>query len=212
MRFLMLFVMLPATLGVAQDKPKVTRPMVERFKKLTPEQKRRLGERLEAFRKLTPEERHRLKENLERFRKLPPEKQEKLRGIFEKMTPEEKVRASELASGFAKWSKARLGVDSFPRLLFFRWAGTHHAGRLEELKSLDERKRKDEFLRLAHEFREVVLKQVEEHAALHHCVGAADLAKLREESFGQFWSLAELLNRQCPKRKGPHPPKRPNHR
>ena len=53
-----------------------TRARLERFRKLTPEQKQHLRERVERLKKLEPEERRRLGENLRRFREMPaPDRQ-----------------------------------------------------------------------------------------------------------------------------------------
>ncbi|MBI4564896.1 MAG: DUF3106 domain-containing protein [Planctomycetes bacterium] len=185
--------------------PRVHRSLLERFKKLTPAQKERLRERLEIIKKMTPEERRRLRENLRRFRELPPARRRRIVERFEKMTPEERRRAIELASGFFRWMHGRFGVDRFPRRAFFGWMRARHRDALEKLKQLEPGPRKDEFLKLAHEYRVFRLKQIRDHAGRHGCIQEKELQGLTEASFPEFWVDLERLSLQCPKR---HPRKR----
>jgi hypothetical protein len=196
-----------AVLGAAAQegsKPKIDRALVERFRLLNPEQKELLRKRLEAVRKLTAEERERLHENLERFRSLPAERQKALRERLEKMTPDERKRMAELATGFFRWMQARYGEVRFPRQPFFRWAAARRPEALEELKGLEPGPRKDAFLKLAHEYREFMIQQLRQHARRHGCVPASQLQELEAEDFGSFWQAAERLARSCP-----NAPKRP---
>jgi len=189
-------------------RPRIDRALLEKFHKLTPEQKARLKERVEAVRKLAPEERRRLIENLEKFHSLAPERQKVLRDRLEKMEPDERRRQAELATGFFRWMQARYGAVRFPRQGFFRWVALRRPEAFEELKSLEPLPRKDAFLRLAHEYRVFLIQQFRQHERRHGCVTAEQIQALEAEDFGPFWEGAERLGRACssaPKR--PSPPR-----
>lgn len=197
----------------AQDqpaRPAIDRALLEKFRGLTPEQKARLRERVEAVRKLSPEERHRLIENLERFRSLAPERQKALRERLEKMDPDERRRQADLATGFFRWMQARYGPVRFPRQGFFRWVALRRPEALEELKALEPLPRKDAFLKLAHEYRVVLIQQLRQHARRHGCITTEQLQALEAEDFGPFWEGAEKLARACPNApKRQAPPRKP---
>ena len=61
--------------------PEQRRKALER---LSPERRRMLVERLRRLEKLTPEERRRLRRDYQRFRRLPPERQEHYRKLYQR--------------------------------------------------------------------------------------------------------------------------------
>src|SRR5688500_7583377 len=97
--FRLAFLFLLAAAPAVQDKPRIDKALIEKFRALTPEQKARLRDRVEALRQMSPAERRRLAENLEKFRALAPERQKAMRERLEKMTPEERKKSVELAAG-----------------------------------------------------------------------------------------------------------------
>ncbi|HEU4334721.1 MAG TPA: DUF3106 domain-containing protein [Candidatus Eisenbacteria bacterium] len=177
--------------------------MIAKFRSLTPEQKARLKERVDALRQLSPVERRRLADNLEKFRALAPERQKALREKLEKMDPEERRKAVELAQGFFRWMNARYEDPKFPRAPFFRWIAVQRPEALQELKQLDPMARKDAFLKLAHEYRVVLIQQLRAHARRHGCITPDQFGDLEAEDFGKFWERAEELGPRGPSHRPP---------
>lgn len=201
---------LAAAAPAVQEKPRppIDKALIEKFRALTPEQKARLKERVEALRQLSPGERRRLAENLEKFQSLPPERQKAMREKLQTMSPEDRKRAAELAHGFFRWMQARYGQVRFPRAAFFRWAAVKRTAAFEGLKDLEPGPRTDALLRLAHEYRGVVLLQLRQHAKRHGCYSEEDVRAVEDQNFGDFWEAAETLGRRCPKAP-PRPAPRP---
>lgn len=103
-RFLLLIVVFAVALGAQPRgilRPKIgkgrqARPMrqVEKFSRMTPEERKRVIERLpperqkevernlESYQKLTPDDKQRLNKQLESFRNLPAEKQQRARRVY----------------------------------------------------------------------------------------------------------------------------------
>lgn len=192
--------MIAAALLPAQEKPRpgVDRALVEKFKALTPEQKARLRERVEALKRLSSTERGRLAENLDKFRALAPERQKAVREKLEKMSPEERKKAVELASGFFRWMNARYGPVPFPRQAFFKWAAVRRPQEFQGLKDLEPGPRVDALLRLALEYRTAVSLQLRQHARRHGCATAEETQQLDEAAFEVFWERADQVRRKCP--------------
>ena len=189
-----------------KPRPRIDKALVEKFRALSPEQKARLKERVEALRQVAPAERRRLLENLDKFRSLTPDRQKAVRERLETMTPEDRKRAAELAHGFFRWMQARYGQVRFPRQAFFRWAASRRAEAFEGLKDLEAGPRTDALLRLAHEYRGVVMQQHLQHSRRHRCYSADDVQALEEQNFGEFWEGAETLARRCPNTQKRFPP------
>jgi len=101
--------LLPDTLSAQlrdrlRNRPRRISPGLERFRKMTPEERQRaldrlpperkkiLEERLNKFNQLSPDERKRLAEKYDEFQQLPPEQQEHYRQIFRRFRemPEER--------------------------------------------------------------------------------------------------------------------------
>jgi hypothetical protein len=77
---------------------------------------------------------------------------------------------------------------------------------------MEEGPRKDEFLKLAYEYKGVLIQWMTVHEKQHHCLGAAGIDALKEAGFAEFWPAAEKLIGQCPNQKArpaPAPPTRP---
>ena len=203
--FRIALVLLVAAAPAVQDPPRpaIDKAMIAKFRSLTPEQKARLKERVEALRQLSPVERRRLAENLEKFRALAPERQKAMREKLEKMDPEERRKAVELAQGFFRWMNARYEEPNFPRAPFFRWIAAKRPEALNELKQLDPMARKDAFLKLAHEYRVVLIQQLRAHARRHGCITPEQFRELESEDFGKFWERAEALAPRGPSHRPP---------
>jgi len=204
----MILIALLGLFAAVQDdaRPAIDKALVERFRALSPEQKARLREKVETLRKLTPAERRRLAENLDKYRALAPERQKAVRERLEKMTPEDRRKAVELASGFFRWLNARYGPIHFPRQAFFRWAAARRSVAFQGLKDLEPGPRIDALLRLAHEYRAAVTLQLRQHARRHGCAPPEQAQALEDLTFEDFWKEADSLSRRCPKSApGPRP-------
>lgn len=115
--------------------PRPGRPILERWNRMTPEEKKRLlenlpperkkqlEERLESYNQLSPEERERLKERYEFFRQLPPEKQERMRRYYRRFSTLSDDRRQLLQQELRELSRldaadrhARMNSDEFRSL------------------------------------------------------------------------------------------------
>jgi len=71
--------------------PRVRPELLERWEKMTPEEREKMRERMDKWRAMTPEERERVLKNMERFRKMSPEQRTRLietRRKWDRVPPE----------------------------------------------------------------------------------------------------------------------------
>lgn len=178
----------------------VLRARLERFKRLSPEQKQRLRERLEHFRRLPEEERARLVENLRRFRQLTAADQLQIRQKVERLDPAEKKAFIDLSSGFFRWAHRQGYLDGFPREVFFAWLKQNRDGELARLREMEPADRKDAFIRLYFDFKLASLRRLREHSRVHACLTDPRLEELRQLGPREFWKELQETWRACRER------------
>lgn len=195
---------LATALAAGAQQSSVDLQKLELIRKMSPEERARLKSKLEEIKKLPPAERERLKENLKKIKTMPAEEVKKASDRAAKLTPEEQREVTELAAGFFKWTR-RMGYhEGFPRGQFFQWLKREKPGKIEEIRNMDPgagSPRVDEFIRLYHEFRGVILGRTEEHARRHQCIEVADVRALGELAPRDFWVRWQELTRACNARK-----------
>ncbi|MBV8882129.1 MAG: DUF3106 domain-containing protein [Planctomycetaceae bacterium] len=173
---------------------------LELIRKMSPEERAALKSRLEEIKKLSAEERERLKENLKKIKAMPAEELKKAADRAAKLSPQEHKEVAELAAGFFKWSR-RMGYhEGFPRGLFFQWLKREKPGKIEEIRNMDAgagSPRVDEFIRLYHEFRGVMLAKTEEHVRRHKCIPLQEVQGLNELGPREFWIRWQEITRAC---------------
>jgi len=169
------------------DRQAVLKARLERFKRLTPEQKQKLRERVELLKKLPAEERGRLQENFKKFQRLTVKEQQVVREKIQKLAPEEKKTFVEVSAGFFQWANKQGFLEGFPRELFFQWMKEQRAEDLGKLKTLESADRKDAFVRLYFDFKEQSLKRFREHVARHKCNSGEQLQGLADADVREFW-------------------------
>ncbi len=197
----------------AQESSSALDPVkLERLRKMSPEERTRLLERLAQLKRLPRAERERLVENLTRLKAMPADQVRTLREKNRQLTPEERAEMTELASGFFKWAHWR-GIDrGFPRGLFFTWLKNSKPGALDELRAMPsgpEGRRVDRFIGLTVEFRNDVLSRLETHTGQHRCADPEEVRRLRDASPEDLWPEFQRLQRACAgakARPGPVPP------
>jgi len=198
---LVLFLLIPGTAAPAgaqqaSSTPSIDRDKLELIRKMSPEERAKLRERLEQLKKLPGEEKARLQDNLKRIKAMPAEEVRKLREKATKLTPEEARDYSELATGFSRW--ANRNAEGFPRGLFFTWLKSEKPEKMSEIRAMEGGPgggRVDEFVRLANEFRGVMIARTEQHVQKHRCADAEALKSLREAA--PFWPRWQEISRAC---------------
>jgi uncharacterized protein DUF3106 len=86
-----------ARAAAAKERGKEKETPIERWNRMTPEERRR------ALAKLPPERRREIQDKIERFRSLPPEERQRLREryqTFQQLPPEQQAHARELFRQF----------------------------------------------------------------------------------------------------------------
>ena len=203
-RFTTLVLFLAPLLSAWAQQSSIDLQKLELIRKMTPEERAALKTRLEEIKKLSTEERERLKENLKKIKTMPAEEVRKAADRAAKLTPQEHKEVTELAAGFFKWSK-RMGYhEGFPRGQFFQWLKREKPGKIEEIRNMDPgpgSPRVDEFIRLYHEFRNVMFARTEEHVRRHKCVPAADVEALGDLTARDFWVRWQEVSKSCTLRK-----------
>lgn len=205
--FLFLFVLGGAVLGqeAAPD-----RPALERWRRMSEEEKTRIRERMERLRSLKPEERARLRENFERWKGLSPDRRREIQRSLQQLTPEERRDCAEVASAFFHFGQRRGILNGFPRALFFAWLKQRKPGEIERLRAMEVSPRVNAFIRLYWEFKERVIRRTASHLRKHGCIPAEDLQELREAPVSEFWVRWQEMGRRCRNRGGgPVPPRMP---
>jgi len=197
----------------AQQTTSIDLQKLEQIRRMSPKERAALKSRLEEIKKLSKEERERLKENLKKIKTMPAEEVRKAAERAAKLSPQEHKEITDLASGFFRWSK-RMGYhEGFPRGLFFQWMKREKPGKLEDIRSMEGgagSPRVDEFIRLYHEFRGVMLAKTEEHVRRHKCIPTEDVQALRDLAPKEFWPRWQEITRSCSGRRavpGPVPPR-----
>jgi hypothetical protein len=128
---------LAAQPGVHPARPGAGIQAIERWSRMTPEQRRR------ALDRLPPERRQRIEEQLERYQSLTPEEREQLRfraQMFNQLPPEKQDEARRLFRQFNQLTPERQGAvrDEFRTL-----RGMSDADRMAHVQSDDFRSRFD---------------------------------------------------------------------
>jgi hypothetical protein len=170
---------------------------LERFKQLTPEQKQKLRERVEYMKKLPAEERTRLQENVRRFRQLPAQEQQLVKDRIQKLTPEERKGFADLASGFQHWAQRQGYLESFPREVFFQFLRDQRSDDLAKLKEMEPADRKDKFVKLYFDFRDVSLERFKTHASRHRCNSEEQVKALADSDVRSFWPALRKSWERC---------------
>lgn len=197
-RTLVLFLATAAFAGAQQASSSIDREKLDLIRKMSPEERAKLKERLDQLKKLPAQEQVRLKENLNRINAMPAEEVRKLREKATKLTPQEVKDYSELAAGFGRW--AHRNAEGFPRGLFFTWLKGEKPEKMDEIRSLEEGPggpRINEFIKLAYDFRGVLMVRTEQHTQKHKCATPEDMKSLRDASFSEFWPRWQDVNRAC---------------
>lgn len=199
--FLVLALALP--IAAQSSKPKVDPAKLERIRKMSPEERRRLLDRLEQYKKLSEEERERVQQNFTRFKELPPEVQKKLKEKVKNLSEEEQKFYREFAGAFFKTLQKRQKkeLQAFPRMIFFAWLKNEKQDEIERMKSLEPVDRNRAFLELYLQFRVEVEKRTLIHARKHKCVPIEDVDALRDASPEDFWPKWRELTKRCQKPK-----------
>jgi len=185
--------------AVAQQ-PSIDRGKLKAIRRMSPEERTKLIERLEQIKKLPVEERERLRENLSKVSSMSAEEVKKAREKARNLTPEDRRDFSDLASGFFRWAHQRGYGKGFPRAMFFQWLKSAKPGKIEEIRALEAgvgSPRVDEFVKLYYEFRDVSLARTEAHIRRHKCMDAETIHELRDTSPKEFWPRWQELIREC---------------
>ena len=140
-----------------------------------------------------------MKDNLGKIKAMPPEQVKVLKERAQKITAEESKQYTELASGFFRWAQ-RMGVaEGFPRGQFFAWLKRERPQEIEAIRSMEAgpgSPRIDRFLKLTHEFKDVVLARVEQQAKNPKAaIDPETLRDLREAGPREFWPRWQELQR-----------------
>ena len=197
-RTLVLFFATAALAGAQQSSNSIDREKLELIRKMSPEERAKLKERLDQLKRLPAVEQGRLRDNLTKIKAMPAEEVRKLKEKATKLTPQEVKDYSELAAGFGRW--AHRNAEGFPRGIFFTWLKGEKPEKMEEIRSLEEgpaSPRVNEFIKLAYEFRGVLMGRTEQHAQKHKCATPEDVKSLRDASFSEFWPRWQDVNRAC---------------
>ncbi len=187
-------------LAGAQQTASIDAQKLEQIRRMSPEERAALKSRLEEIKKLSTEERERLKENLKKIKAMPAEEVRKAAERAAKLSPQEHKEMTELAAGFFKWSKRMGYQEGFPRGLFFQWLKLQKPGKIEEIRAMEAgagTPRVDEFIRLYHEFRGVMIARTEEHVRRHKCISTQDLQGLNDLTPKEFWLRWQEITRSC---------------
>lgn len=187
-------------LAGAQQTASIDVQKLEEIRRMSPEERAALKARLEEIKKLSSEERERLKENLKKIKAMPVEEVKKAAERAAKLSPQEHKEITELAAGFFRWSKRMGYQEGFPRGLFFQWLKREKPGKIEEIRLMEAgagSPRVDEFVRLYHEFRGVMLAKTEEHVRKHKCIPLQDVQALNDLAPKEFWIRWQEITRSC---------------
>ena len=198
-RLLTVLGLLAACAAAGAQSGSVDAAKLDLIRKMTPEQRAVLTRRLAELKKLPAEERVRMKDNLGKIKAMPPEQVTKLREKVQKITPEESKQYADLASGFFRWANREGVAGGFPRGQFFQWLKTERPQEIEEIRAMEPgpgSPRVDRFIKLTHEFRQVVLARAEQ-AAKHPRSGVdvEVVRELREAGPREFWPRWQELQR-----------------
>ena len=87
---------------LAQNEEGVS-PARERWKNLSPEQKRQYRERLQRWKRLTPEQKERIKNRYEHFKNLPPEKQTRIRKNWQRYKRLDEGQRRIIQEKYKRW-------------------------------------------------------------------------------------------------------------
>lgn len=199
---LILFLATAVAAGAQQSS--VDLQKLELIRRMSPQERAALKSRLDEIKKLSTEERERLKENLKKIKAMPAEEVRKAADRAAKLSPEEHKEVTELAAGFFKWSKRMGYQEGFPRGQFFQWLKRDKPGKIDEIRTMDAgagSPRVDEFIRLYHEFRGVMLARTEEHVRRHKCQPLSEIQSLSDLSARDFWVRWQEVTRACNLRK-----------
>lgn len=188
----------------------VDKEKLERLRKMSPEDRKKLLERLEQIKKLPEEERKRLLENLKKLKELPAEDQKRLREKVQQFTPQERDALAELAKGFFKDFHRRGILEGFPRMIFFTWIKNERPRDLEKIREMEAADRKEAFIRLYFEFKELALKRTREHVKKHKCVSPADVEALDDLSTPEYWPAWQKIFKSCQEKSKANKPPREN--
>lgn len=197
------FVLALALPLAAQSSKPVDPAKLERLRKMSPEERQRLLERLRQYKSLSEEQRERLRQNLGRFKEMPPDVQKKLKDKVKNLTEEEQKFYREFADGFFKTLQRRhkKELQAFPRMLFFAWLKNEKTDEVERMKALEPVDRNRAFLELYLAFRLEVEKRTFKHARMHKCVPIEDVDELRDARPEEFWPKWRELTKRCQKPK-----------
>jgi hypothetical protein len=172
---------------------------LQKLRAMSPEQRAVLSKRLAELKTLPAVEQARMKDNLGKIRAMPAEQVKKLKDKVQKITPEESRQYTELASGFFRWANKMGVAEGFPRGQFFMWLKNERPREIEEIRAMEPgpgSPRIDRFLKLTHEFRQVVLARAEQQAK--HPKSGVDpetIRDLREAGPREFWPRWQELQR-----------------
>lgn len=189
---------------VQQGSVAVDPAKLEVLRKLSPEERQKLKERLAEIKAKGESERVRLQENLKKIKAMPAEDVVRLRAQVQKLAPPEQKEYAELAGGFFKWAHRMGYAEGFPRGAFFHWLKNERPAEIAEIRAMEAgpgSPRVDRFLKLFHEFREVVTGRTEKHLRNHRCGEPSVLAALKESSTREFWARWQDINKACQARK-----------
>jgi hypothetical protein len=208
----LLLVLTSAAAAAQQGSTVVDARKLELLRKMSPEDRQKLKERMAEIKRLGEAERVRLQENLKKIKTLPAEEVLKLREKVQRLTPEDQKEFADLAGGFFRWAHRMGYAEGFPRGQFFHWLKNEKPAEIAEIRAMEPgpgSPRVDRFLKLFHEFRGVMLVRTERHLKQHRCSDVEVLGPLREASAKDFWSRWQEINRACQARRaspGPVPP------
>ncbi len=182
------------------DQPALLKARLEKFKRLTPEQKQKLKERIEQLKKLPAVERNRLVENLRKFSRLSEKDKQTFREKVQKLTPEEKKAIVEVSAGFFQWAHRQGFLEGFPREVFFQWMRTERADDLAKLREMEPADRKDAFVKLYFDFKAASLQKLRDHnrRPAHRCNTDEQLKELAETGPREFWPELRAAWQRCP--------------
>ena len=207
-----LFLLTAAAAAAQQGSAVVDAQKLELLRKMSPEERQKLKERLAEIKRLGEVERTRLQDNLKRIKTMPAEEVVKLREKVQRLTPEDQKEYADLAGGFFRWAHRMGYAEGFPRGQFFHWLKNEKPAEIREIRAMEPgpgSPRVDRFLKLFHEFRGVMLVRTERHLQQHRCSDLEELGALREASVKEFWGRWQEINRACQARRaspGPVPP------
>jgi hypothetical protein len=204
-RLLTVLGLLAASAAAGAQSSSADAAKLQKLRAMSPEQRAVLSKRLAELKALPAEEKVRMKDNLGKIKAMPPEQVKKLREKVQRITPEESKRYTELASGFFRWAQ-RMGVaEGFPRGQFFVWLKNERPQEIEEIRAMEPgpgSPRIDRFLKLTHEFKQVVLSRAEQASKNPRSgVEPEVLRELREAAPREFWPRWQELQKSLQARR-----------